>query len=189
MAETELHKRNRLKKKPGVMVVAKEPPMTRKGLLAHPGSIVMGLAGMLFVSYVYNLGGMQVALDGYLGGLDHATKSHGAEVTKYFLFVLPFAGVLIGAAILYIVLSALGSMVMSPVKEARKKKAKAAAKAAKAAAMAEHGKVEEEPEAMAFVRPARLDRKEVGRLYAAKARGSALLRAAAGSSKASAKRA
>ena len=189
MAETELHRRNRLKKKTVVAMVPKEPPMTRKGLLAHPGSIVLGLGGPLFVAYVFTLGGLQVTLDAYLNGLDHATKSHGAEVTKYFLFILPFAGILIAAAILYIVLSALGAMMMSPMKEAKKKKAKAAAKAAKAAALAAQGVVAEEPEAMAFVRPAKLDRKEVGRVYAAKARGSALLRAATGSSKASAKRA
>ncbi len=171
MAETELHKRNRAKKRhKATAVEVKEPPMTRKGLLAHPGSILIGVAGMLFLAYVFNAGGMQTALDGLLGGVDASARSQGSAVTKYFLFVLPFAAILIFAGIFYIVLSAAGRMVMSPVKEKRKKRAKAAAKHARAQALAKAGVQVEETEGRVLIRPVRLAVKDRGvtKTYAAR---------------------
>ncbi len=168
MSKTELHRRKRTQKQH--TVEAKEPEMTRKGLLAHPGSLGLGLAGALFVAYVFDAGGAQAKIDGLLGGLDYAAKSQSGEVAKYFIFILPVAAVLLGAGILYIVLSAAGRMVMGPVKEKRKKEAKAAAKRAQAEALAVAGIKPKPPEGRVLVRPARLNVKDRGitKIYPAK---------------------
>ncbi len=51
--------------------------------------MVAGL-GCLFVAYIFNLDGARMALDGYLGGLDHSAKSHGPEVSRYGVLAFPY---------------------------------------------------------------------------------------------------
>jgi len=84
-----------------------DPTLTRKGVLAHPGSLFVGFGALVFFAYVFNVGGLQTFLDGFFGGLDNSAKSHNNEVATFVIASLPYVGVALGAVVLFIVLSML----------------------------------------------------------------------------------
>ena len=137
-----------------------EPKPLRTGLFASPGSIVLGLAGIVFVSYIFNFEGIETTLDSYFRQLDVQARSHTPEVTRSFLFALPFCAILLVGGIAYILLNALGHAITAPFKEAKKKRAKEHAKQMKLAA--EPAGPKPPREEMVLIRPVRLAQKDVG---------------------------
>jgi len=85
-----------------------DPTLTRKGLLAHPGSLLTAFAAILFFCYVFNVGNVQTFLDGFFGGLDSRVKSHNNEVSTFVIASLPYVGVGIAAVVVFFILMALG---------------------------------------------------------------------------------
>ncbi len=96
-----------------------DPTLTRKGLLAHPGSLFIGGLALLFFAYVFNLGGLQTYLDGFFSGLDRSVRAHNNEVATMYVAALPYLGVGLGAVVLLLLLSSLGRGAKS-VKKRRK---------------------------------------------------------------------
>jgi hypothetical protein len=96
-----------------------DPTLTRKGTLAHPGSLFVGFGALFFFAYVFNLAGLQTWLDGLFSGLDTQARSHNNQVSTFVVAALPYLGVAIGAFILIMVLMMLGRGAKS-VKKRRK---------------------------------------------------------------------
>jgi hypothetical protein len=131
--------------------------MTRKGSLAHPGSILMALAGFAFFAYAFNVGGVQGWLDGILHGLDTQAKSHNGEVSAMFVKALPYIAVVLGslAGIYMLMLVATLTKSLTTGKKKKPKPAKKPVAVAVAEASATPA-VKPATAAAEFIRPARL---------------------------------
>lgn len=156
--------------------------MTRKGLLAHPGSIVIALAGFAFFAYAFNVGGLQLWVDSLLHGADTAARSHNSEVSAMFLKALPYiAAVITTVVVLYTITlvftlgKSLGGSALKKKKKKGSKKAVEPSKvllqaapparmeivAASADAPAPKPEVKAAPARAEFIRPARLNVREM----------------------------
>ena len=82
-----------------------DPALTRQGVLAHPGSLAMCFAALSFFAYVFNLGGLQTGVDGFLSGLNTTVASHNNDVATWFVRALPYIGIALLAMMFFIVLS------------------------------------------------------------------------------------
>ncbi len=96
-----------------------DPVSTRPAGLAHPGTLAMGVGGIVFVAYVLNVGGLQVGLDDFFRNLDANIHLHDAAVEKGFLAVLPMLGAMLVVVVLYGLLRGLGSGARRAKKERR----------------------------------------------------------------------
>jgi hypothetical protein len=96
-----------------------DPTLTRQGPLAHPGSYLWGLGGILFVAYVFNAGGLQTWLDAFLGGIDKSAKSHNDEVATFVIAALPYLGFGLVAILLFLILNSLVRSAQSALKRWR----------------------------------------------------------------------
>ena len=85
-----------------------DPTLTRKGALAHPGSLFLVFCALFFFAYVFDLAGLQTWLDGLLSGLNVQARSHNDEVANLFVAALPYLAVAFGAFLLLMVLMTLG---------------------------------------------------------------------------------
>ena len=162
--------------------ISLDPQMTRKGLFAHPGSIILTLAGFAFFSYAFNVGGLQGLVDGLLHGADTQVRSHNGEVATMFIKAVPYiAAVLATVVVLYAVTlvftlgkSLGGSALKKKKKKAAKKPvgtletlvqvappAKVATATAAANATAPIPEVKSMPARAEFIRPARLNVREM----------------------------
>ena len=127
-----------------------DPVVVRKGGGPGVGALVLVGAGLLAFSYAFNLGGLQVFLDGLLGGADANARSHSSEVVALVPRVLPYVGFAIIGVVVLVVLTMLGRSAESLAKPRNKKPA-----------VAEKPKESEAPRpAQEFIKPARLAMRE-----------------------------
>ena len=156
--------------------ISLDPPMTRKGLLAHPGSIVIALAGFAFFAYAFNVGGLQLWVDSLLHGADAAARSHNSEVSAMFMTALPYiAATITTVVVLYAItlVFTLGkSLGGSALKKQKKKGSQKPVEPAKvllqtappakmAISAAPTPEVKAKPARAEFIRPARLNVREM----------------------------
>ena len=127
-----------------------DPVVVRKGGGPGVGALVLVGAGLVAFSYAFNLGGLQVFLDGLLGGVDANARSHSNEVVALVPRVLPYVGLGISGVVVLVVLTMLGRSAESLARPRKKK-----------SAPAEKPKEAEAPRpAQEFIKPARLATRE-----------------------------
>ena len=83
-----------------------KPMETKKG--APVGILVTIGVGGLFLAYAFNAGGMQTALDGILNGANQQVHTNDAAVGAGFVAALPYIGLAMGLAVIYVVLRGMG---------------------------------------------------------------------------------
>jgi hypothetical protein len=96
-----------------------DPTMTRRGLLAHPGSLATTAAALAFGAYVFNIGGFQQIADSFLGGLTADIQSRNDAVVHVTLTAIPFVAAFIVFLIAYMILRWLGRQVRYARKSVR----------------------------------------------------------------------
>ena len=104
-----------------------DPVVTRKGSNGSVGVLLLLVGGLVFFCYIFNMGGLQVFLDGMFSGVDTGVRSHNREVVTYFTAALPYLAIGIGAVLLLVAFGILGRGADSLVRP-RKRKAKPAPK-------------------------------------------------------------
>lgn len=127
-----------------------EPPMTRKGVFAHPGSLLIGFSGFAFFAYAFDVGGLKGWVDGVLHGVDAGVRSHNGEVASWFVKAVPYFAVVGGTIASVFMLTLVVTLTKSLGASALKSKPKKKKKAQEAGAVpATPAKVETVPVTMA----------------------------------------
>ncbi len=72
------------------------------------GMIVMAVTGLLFVAYLTNAGDVQTGIDNFLSAQVRTAHTHDAEVTSWFMVLLPYVAMAMGVTVLYVLLASLG---------------------------------------------------------------------------------
>jgi NADH:ubiquinone oxidoreductase subunit 5 (subunit L)/multisubunit Na+/H+ antiporter MnhA subunit len=98
---------------------ATDPVLTRQGFLSHPGTLAMGLAGILFGAYIFNIGGTATFLNSFFNGLNSDARSHDHDVQNMVVVALPILGILVVSIILFMILKAIGRGARKAVKSNR----------------------------------------------------------------------
>jgi hypothetical protein len=70
--------------------------------------IVMGVLGLLFVCYLTNAGNLTTLIDSAFGAQVHNAHTHDAQVTYWFMALLPYVAMAMCVAVLYVVLASAG---------------------------------------------------------------------------------
>jgi hypothetical protein len=83
-------------------------PEKKGSLLKSPGSLLVAGFGILFVSYVFNLGGLATTFDAYFASLNHAAQGHSGTVSSLFIKGLPLVAAALVIFIVLVVLRAIG---------------------------------------------------------------------------------
>jgi hypothetical protein len=115
------HDRRRLPNRPNRPHAGQslDPTLTRKGALAHPGSLFLGFAALFFFAYVFDLAGLQSWLDGLFNALDARARSHNNQVSAFVIAALPYVAVGLGAFLLIVALMMLGRLAQKVRKRRR----------------------------------------------------------------------
>jgi hypothetical protein len=135
---------------------------SREAAGGQGATLMMAAVGALFLAYVFNFRGFETSVDAYFSGLDAAVKGHNSQVARIFVNVLPLAGGLLAAGLLWVFGNTLGRVAKGV---ANPKKAKAKAKQAEAPAAPPVDVTVKKPVAKApavCVKPLRLDRVDRG---------------------------
>jgi hypothetical protein len=69
----------------------------------------MGFAALSFFAYVFNMGGLQTGVDGFLSGLNTTIAAHNNDVATWFVRALPYIGIALLATLFFIVLSSVSA--------------------------------------------------------------------------------
>lgn len=96
-----------------------DPELTRKGFLAHPGSLLLALAALGFFAYVFNFGGIQPMLDGFFGDLNQKAQAKNGDVADLVVASVPYVKIGLGVVAAWVVLLLLGRMLKSGTKAAK----------------------------------------------------------------------
>jgi hypothetical protein len=86
-----------------------DPHLTRQGLLSHPGTLLMGLGGVLFAAYIFNIGGTATSLDALFNGWNESAQAQNHHVQAGIETAIPYAVALIAVIVLYAILKGIGS--------------------------------------------------------------------------------
>jgi hypothetical protein len=92
---------------------ATDPNLTRKGLLSHPGTLMMGLGGVLFAAYIFNFNGTATYLDALFNGWNDAAHAQNHAVQSGVVAAIPYAVGFIALIILYAILKGISSALTS----------------------------------------------------------------------------
>jgi hypothetical protein len=92
---------------------ATDPNLTRKGILSHPGTLMMGLGGVLFAAYIFNFNGTATYLDALFNGWNDAAHAQNHAVQSGVVAAIPYAVGFIALIILYAILKGIGSALTS----------------------------------------------------------------------------
>ena len=68
----------------------------------------MAAAGTLFVCYLTNAGNVQTTIDGFFGAQVHSAHSHDAQVSTWFVALLPWVAMAFILSVLYVLLASFG---------------------------------------------------------------------------------
>ena len=92
---------------------ATDPNLTRKGILSHPGTLMMDLGGVLFAAYIFNVGGTANYLDALFNGWNDAAHAQNHAVQSGIEVAIPYAIAFVAIIVLYAILKAIGSAISS----------------------------------------------------------------------------
>lgn len=98
-----------------------DPVVTRKGSNGSVGVLILLVGGLVFFCYIFNMGGLQVFLDGLFSGVDTKVRSHNDQVATYFTAALPYLAIGIGVVVLLVVFGILGRGAESLVRSVKRK--------------------------------------------------------------------
>jgi len=96
-----------------------DPELTRRGLLAHPGILLLAVAALGFFAYVFNVEGIQPVLDGFFGGLNQTAQSKNDDVANLVVASAPYVKVGLGVVAAWVVLLVLRGAMKSGTKAAK----------------------------------------------------------------------
>jgi len=92
---------------------ATDPSLTRTGIMSHPGTLMMGLGGVLFAAYIFNFNGTATYLDALFNGWNDAAHAQNHAVQSGVVAAIPYAVGFIALIVLYAILKGISSALTS----------------------------------------------------------------------------
>ena len=89
-------------------VPAPAPETTAKKSGFPVGMVAMAALGLIFIAYLTNAGDVQTGIDAFFAGQVHSAHTHDAQVTSWFLLLIPYVAMALCLAVLYVLLASFG---------------------------------------------------------------------------------
>lgn len=97
-----------------------DPTLTRqRGILSHPGTLLVSGMAILFTAYIFNVGGLQTWANSAFDNFNQGAQSHNDSVVNMTVTFAPIAAGLVILLIAYWILRSLGRGVRKMAKENR----------------------------------------------------------------------